>query len=92
MNSISTSAALILAVGASSAVIANMLTLIMIGQVNRNLPETEQISYVLWNVRKVFRHHKRYFPGSWLPYACVVSVLVMFACFVGLVWRLGLLR
>ncbi|MBZ5596541.1 MAG: hypothetical protein LAP39_30230 [Acidobacteriia bacterium] len=92
MNGISVSSLLILAIGGTMAIAANMLTLVMIGQINRKLPESEQISYIFWGIGKVFRHHRRFYPRSWLVYLSLACDILMIASFVTLAWSLGLLR
>jgi len=81
---------MILAFGGTSAIVANMLTLIMIGQVNRKLPENEQISYVLWGIGNVFRCHRRFYPQSYLVHLSVACGVVMVAAFAALVLSPGL--
>jgi len=79
---------LLLSVGATSAIVANMLTLIMIGQVNRKLPEDEQISYIFWGIGTVFRQHRRFYPRSYLVHLCVACGVVLVVSFVALAWNL----
>ncbi|MBZ5594225.1 MAG: hypothetical protein LAP39_18445 [Acidobacteriia bacterium] len=92
MNGISVRSLLILAIGATMAIAANMLTLVMIGQINRKLPESEQISYIFWGIGKVLRYHRQYYPRSWLPYLSLACGALMIASCAILAWSLGLLR
>ena len=73
-----------LAIGASAAIVANMLTLIMVGQVNRKLSQSEQISYVSWDIAKVFRYHRGFYPRSKMVYLTAICGVVMLASFVAL--------
>ena len=75
---------------ATAAVLANMISLVMIGKINTQLPEGQRLSYIWWGtgVRKRF---KGLFPGSKLiplQYSCEV---IMFICFIVLVrfWVFG---
>ena len=80
---------LLLALGASAAIVANMLTVIMIGQVNRKLPEKEQISYVSWDIGKVFHFHRAFYPRSKFIHLIAICGAVMLASFVVLVSHLN---
>lgn len=75
---------------ATAAVLANMISLVMIGRINALLPEAERISYLRWGseVRKRF---KQLFPGDGLVYLLDACVAVMFVSFLVLVryWVFG---
>lgn len=68
-----------------------MLILVMIGQINRKLPEGEQISYIFWGIGKVFRFHRRFYPESYLVYLSMLCGVGIVASFFALAWSLGLL-
>jgi hypothetical protein len=92
MNGLPARSLLILALGGTFAIAANMLMLVMIGQINRKLPESEQISYISWGILKVLRYHRQFYPKSWLSSLSLASGALMIASCVTLAWSLGLLR
>jgi hypothetical protein len=68
----------------SAAVLANIISFIMIGKINVRLPEDQRVSYLWWGteVRKTF---KRLYPGDrfvLLLDGCVVVMIVCFICLV----------
>jgi hypothetical protein len=69
---------------ASAAVLANMISFIMIGKINLLLPESKRISYILYGteVRRIF---KELYPGNKLVLLFDLCVVVMFVCFIFLV-------
>lgn len=65
---------------ASSAVLANMLSFIMVGKINERLPEKERISYFWWGTELRGRL-KRLYPKNKLALlldSCVVSMVLCF--------------
>ena len=75
---------------ASSAILANMLSFIMIGKINERMPEHERISYLWWGtaVRKRF---KQLYPKNSLVLLLDSCVVLMVLCFVILIryWVFG---
>jgi hypothetical protein len=67
--------------GASSAVLANALSLIMVGKINERLPEHERISYFWWGT-EVRRRFKQLYPGNRLVFLLDSCVVLMVLCFV----------
>ena len=68
----------------SAAVLANIISFVMIGKINARLPEDQRVSYLWWGteVRKTF---KRLYPGDkfvLLLDGCVVVMIVCFVCLV----------
>ena len=90
LSSISMPAVIIGSIGASAAVLANMVSFIMIGKINERSPENARISYLWWgtDVRKRF---KRLYSGNRLVLLLDSSVVLMFLCFVLLIrfWVFG---
>jgi hypothetical protein len=70
--------------GATAAVLANMISFIMIGKINTLLPERERISYLWWGtgVRKQF---KQLYPGNKLVFLLDSCLVMMIFCFIFLV-------
>ena len=70
--------------GATAAVLANMISFIMIGKINTLLPERERISYLWWGtgVRKQF---KQLYPGNKLVFLLNSCLVMMIFCFIFLV-------
>ena len=65
---------------ASAAVLANMISVIMIGKINTRVPESERMSYVLWGL-EVRRRFKQLFPRDKLVFlldSCVVMMIISF--------------
>jgi hypothetical protein len=75
---------------ATSAVLANMISFIMIGKINTLLPESERVSYLWWGtgVRKQF---KQLYPGNKLVFLLDSCLVMMILCFIVLVrfWVYG---
>jgi uncharacterized membrane protein len=92
MSEIPFEAFMIVAFGGTCAIMANMITLIMIGQVNRMLSESDQVSYILWGISKVLRYHRRFYPRSYLRLLLAGLTVLMGISFVAVVWALGLLK
>lgn len=68
----------------SSAVLANIISFVMIGKINVRLPEGQRLSYLWWGteVRKTF---KRLYPGERLVLlldGCVVLMVICFICLI----------
>ena len=66
--------------GATGAVLANMISFIMIGKINEKVPENERMSYIGsgTNVRQRF---KQLYPGNKLLYilnACIAMMVLAF--------------
>jgi hypothetical protein len=80
------SAVLILGlVGGGFAVAANMLALMMIGQINQNLPEGKRLSYVWWGIG-IRKMHRRLFPKSMLVLLFDICGILAGGCFVAAGW------
>jgi hypothetical protein len=65
---------------ASAAVLANMISYIMIGKINERLPESERISYIWWGT-EVRKRFKELYPGNRLVLlldSCMVVLIVSF--------------
>jgi hypothetical protein len=62
MIHISSIAAILFMLALSCAVLANMLMPIVIGKVNRRLPDQEQISYFGWSIERVNHSYKQFQP------------------------------
>ena len=66
--------------GASAAIVANMISFVMIGRINERVPEGDRISYFWWGseVRKRF---KQLCPGNRLVLLLDSCLAVMIICF-----------
>lgn len=67
--------------GGTAAILANMISFIMIGKIKTVLPEGEKVSYLWWGtgVRKRF---KRPYPGNKLVLLLDSCLVMMIVCFV----------
>ncbi len=66
--------------GASAAIIANLISFVMIGKVNERLPANERVSYLLWG-SEVRTRFKQLYPGDKLVLlrdSCVVLMVLSF--------------
>jgi hypothetical protein len=77
MIHISLIAAILFMLALSCAVLANMLMLIVIGKVNRRLPDQEQIAYFSWSMKKVNHLYKQFHPQGKLIIAAYVLGILM---------------
>jgi len=75
---------------ASSAILANMLSLIMIGKINERVPESERISYFWWG-SDVRRRFKELYPENRLVFLLDCCVGLMILSFIVLIrfWVFG---
>lgn len=80
-----TARAVVLAlVGGSFAILANMISLIMIGKINERVPESERLSYIFWGT-EVKKKFKQLYPGSKLTLLFNLCIILMVICGVLLV-------
>jgi hypothetical protein len=84
MSQISLPVILAVCLMATAAILANMISFIMIGKINVVRPENERISYLWWGtgVRKQF---KQLYPGNKLVFLLDACFVLMILCFVFLV-------
>lgn len=76
--------------GATAAVLANMISFIMIGKINTLLPERERISYLWWDT-EVRKRFKQLYPEDKLVFVLDSCLVMMILCFIFLVrfWVFG---
>lgn len=74
----------------SVAIIANMISFMMIGKINEGLPEGERVSYFWWGTQARTRF-KQLYPGSKLVLLLDFCIVMMIICFIFLVrfWVFG---
>jgi len=70
--------------GSSAAVLANIISFIMIGKVNERGPQEERISYIFWGTN-VRRRYKQLYPDSKLVLLLDSCVVLMVLCFIALI-------
>ena len=68
-------------VGGSLAILANMISFIMIGKINERVPESERISHFWWGT-DVYSKFKRLYPDSKLTRLLYLCIILMVVCFV----------
>jgi len=56
--------AFLFALAVLCAILANTLMLVVIGTVNRQLPDNEQIPYFWWSMKKVRQQYRKFNPGG----------------------------
>lgn len=86
MNAFPLRAVLVVLVGGSFAVFANVIALIMVGKVNEKASESDRVSYWAWDV-SIRRKYKRLYPESKLVLVFDLSVILMLLCFPVLLWQ-----
>lgn len=90
MTQISWPVILAACLGGTAAVLANMISFIMVGKINILLPERERISYLWWGtgVRKQFKY---LYPKDKLVFLLDSCFVTMLLCFILLVrlWVFG---
>lgn len=81
---------LIALLGGSFAVLANMLSFIMIGKINDRVLENERISYFWWGT-EVRNRYKQLYPGSKLALLADLCLVLIVLCFLLLIrfWVFG---
>jgi hypothetical protein len=77
-----------LCLAATGVFVGNMLTMVMIGEINRKKREEEIVSYfgfTPWKAQRIFGEYRRLYPNgklhiySYLTYACVVAGMITVA-------------
>src|SRR5580704_12251977 len=71
--------------GGSFAILANMVSFIMIGKINERVPEHERISYFWWGTEVRKRYKQLYPEGKLASFADAATVLLVLG-FVLIVW------
>jgi len=71
---------------ASFAILANMISFVMIGKINERVPESERISYLWWGT-EVRTRFKQLYPKSRLVLLLDSCVVLMVLCFLFMVIR-----
>ena len=72
-------------IGGSFAILANMLSFIMIGRINERVPKNERVSYFWWGT-EVRRRYKQLYPDSKLALLLDLCGILMVLCFPFLIW------
>jgi hypothetical protein len=64
--------------GTSGAVLANLISFVMIGKINERVPEDQRISYLWWGT-EVRRRFKQLYPGNRLVFLhdCCLAATVL---------------
>jgi hypothetical protein len=77
---IATRAVVIVLLGGSFAIFANLISFVMIGKINERVPESERISYFWWGT-EVRKRFKRLYPDSKLTLLLDLCLVLMVVCF-----------
>ncbi len=72
-------------IGGSLAILANMISFVMIGKINERVPDSERISYLWWGT-EVRRRFKQLYPESKLTFLLDLCVILMLICVPILLW------
>jgi hypothetical protein len=78
---------IVIAIGGSLAIMANMLAYVIIGQINERLPEGERISYLRWGLG-IRKKHRDLYPDSKLVYLFDLCCILAVICFPVLLWSM----
>ena len=71
-------------VGASAALLANMLALMIVGQINQALPQNQHTSY-LWYDLRIRKRHRQLYPNSKLVFLLDMCIFAMFMSFLAFI-------
>ena len=74
------------------AILGALVLYMMIGEINRRLPDHQQISYLLMypgKLGKIRQEYKRFYPTGRLDLLRIVCNVLMFLALLGAAWRLG---
>jgi hypothetical protein len=80
---------IIIVIGASFAILGNMLAYVIVGQINQRVLDKEQFSYLWWDLR-IRKKHKQLYPGSKLVLLFDLCGILMVLCFPFLIWSMGI--
>jgi len=70
--------AFLFALAVLCAILANTLMLVVIGKVNRQLSNNEQIPYFWWSMKKVSQQYRRFYPqGQLIVLVHVFGILMI---------------
>ena len=78
--------------GTSCLVLSGFVLYAMIGEINRKLPDSEQVSYLFMypgKLQRVKGEYRRFYPHGRLNSLRVTLNLLAILSFFGIVWRLG---
>jgi len=78
--------AVLISVGTSCAISANMLILTIVGKINSKLPNDKQISYLWWRLAEVKEQYRRFYPEGRLVLLTYICGAVMVLCFFLMIW------
>jgi hypothetical protein len=78
---------LFIAIGASFAIFANMIALVIVGQINEKVSPDQKVSYLGWSSR-IRKQHRQLYPESKLVLLFDICIILMFVCFFGFCWFL----
>jgi hypothetical protein len=70
------------------AIMANMLALVIVGQINEKVPANERLSYFGWDSR-IRKLHKHLYPKSKLVLFFDLCGILMVACIPIVLWSMG---
>jgi len=84
----STRTIIIALLGGSFAILANMLALVMVGQINVKVPDNERIHFAGWGLG-IGKKHRKFYPQSKLGDLFFLCVVGLFICFPLLLWSQG---
>ena len=94
-NSLSFEALGLFAGAVSLALLANFLVYIMVGEVNRKLPDDKQIRYLFWypgKLDEVKGLYRQFYPGSRLVLAFHVCGVLSLLLLLAFAWKFGFFR
>ena len=82
-------AVIFMCLSGSGAILANMISFVMIGKINERVPPSERISYIIWGT-EVRRKYKELYPESHLTLLLGFCIFLMVACFPLMLWSMGI--
>jgi len=77
------------------AIFSNFISVIIVAEVNRKLPDSEQANYFFWypgKFSRVKRLYRKFYPQSRLPFLYYLCVGLAGAFMLAFAWKLGFFR
>jgi hypothetical protein len=74
-------------IGASFAIMGNMLAYVIVGRINERVPESERVSYLKWDLR-IRKKHREIYPDSKLVSLFDLCCILMVLSFLFVMWSI----
>lgn len=88
-------AIVLLSLASAFGLFANAVLYAMVGEINRKLPDNQQIGYFTWypsKERRVFKEYKRLYPTGRLSLYFKLWLALSLTSLLGCAWQIGIFR